>query len=191
MRCHVSRGLTPADRTTIDGIPVTSVERTPLDLASTLSLQRLRSTLEAAQRRDLLYPARIEALLARTHGHRGAAKLRRAMALLHEQAPWTQSELERRFLELIRAAGLPEPQCNVLVEGYVVDFYWPQYRLVVEVDGYAFHKQRRSFESDRQKDIALQLAGIRVARVTHERIVTQPTRLITELRGLIASALIS
>ena len=185
IRCHTARTLDPRDRTTIDGIPVTSCNRTLLDLAELLSPQRLRSTLEAVQRRDLLDVKALRALLARSPGRRGVTRLRAALAQLHDEAPFIQSELERRFLELIRAAGLPEPQCNVVVAGELVDFYWPAHRLVVEVDGYRFHKTRRSFEEDRRRDARLQIAEIRVVRVTHERITREADALLADLRRLL------
>jgi very-short-patch-repair endonuclease len=176
------------DRTTIDAIPVTSLYRTLLDQAATLSPQRLRSTLEAAQRRDLLDDRSLAAFLARSNGHWGYGPLSHAIRQLTDEAPWTQSELERRFLELIRAAGLPEPQCNVVVAGVVVDFYWPRQRLVVEIDGYRFHKTRRSFEDDRRKDVKLQLAGCRPVRITYQRIRYEPRALIADLARLLGSS---
>jgi len=185
IRCHIARTLDPRDHTTIDGIPVTSLNRTLLDLAEVLSPQRLRSMLEAAQRRDLINPEALNALLARSPGRRGVKPLRAALALLHDEAPWTQSELERRFLELIRTAGLPEPQANVVVEGFVVDFFWPVQRLVVEVDGYRFHKTKRSFEEDRQRDATLQIAAVRVLRVTHQRIAAEANALLDDLHRLL------
>ena len=152
VRCHTSRSLADQDRTIIDGIPVSSIERTLLDLAAIYSRQRLRSTIEAAQRRDLLDRDRFDSLLARSVGHRGAMPLKRGLAQLHDEAPWTQSGLERAFLELIREAGLPEPLTNVLVDGELVDVYWPQHNLVVELDSYDYHRGKRSFEDDRRKD---------------------------------------
>ena len=187
VRCHVSLHRPQPDRTTIDGIPVTSLNRTLLDQAATMSPQRLRSILEAAQRRDLLDGRSLDAFLARSKGHAGRRPLSDAIKELTDESPWTQSELERRFLELIRAAGLPEPQCNVLVAGELVDFYWPQQRLVVEVDGYRFHKTRRSFEDDRRKDVKLQLAGCRPVRITYRRIRYEPRALIADLARLLGS----
>jgi very-short-patch-repair endonuclease len=103
-------------------------------------------------------------------------------------APWTQSELERALLELIREAGLPEPQCNVMVGGELVDFYWPDQRLVVEVDGCAFHTSRRSFEDNRRRDIKRQVAGLRVIRVTYQQLVYERSALLNNLRRLLGSA---
>ncbi|MFZ0040023.1 MAG: hypothetical protein WAK93_01850, partial [Solirubrobacteraceae bacterium] len=135
VRCHTARSLPQQDRAVIDAIPVTSLNRTLLDQAQELSAQRLRSTLEAAQRRDLLDIGALKDLIARSAGHRGVKPLKAALAELGDEAPWTQSELETRFLELVRAAGLPEPSANVLVHGVLVDFYWPEHGLVVEIDG--------------------------------------------------------
>jgi very-short-patch-repair endonuclease len=184
IRCHRSRCLQPSDRTVIDGIPVTSIGRTLLDEAESLSHQRLRTIVEAAQRRDLLDSRKLDPLLARSTGHRGATPLQQALNALHEQAPWTQSELERRFLELVRDAGLPEPQCNVVVDGVVVDCFWPRHNLVVELDGYAFHRSRRSFEEDRRKDIRHALAGRRSVRITRAGL----SRGVEDLGALLSAA---
>jgi very-short-patch-repair endonuclease len=177
--------MTSADRTWLDGIAVTSIERTVLDLAEVLSGQRLRSALEAAQRRDLLDPAKLNALLARSNGRRGVTPLRHALRDLHDEAPWTQSGMEQRALELVRDADLPEPQTNVLVDGVLVDFYWPEHNLVVELDGYAFHRSRRQFEADRAKDTRHALAGRRSARFTHARVYGEPERFQRDLIGLL------
>jgi very-short-patch-repair endonuclease len=186
VRCHTSRCLPDQDRTLIDGIPVTSVERTLLDLALTYSRQRLRSTIEAAERRDLLDRGRFDSLLARSTGQRGAAPLKRALAELRDEAPWTQSGLERDFLELIREAGLPEPRTNVLVDGELVDVYWPANNLVVELDSYDYHRSRRSFEGDRRKDTKHTLAGRRSIRVTGARVKHERRALLGDLSALLA-----
>jgi very-short-patch-repair endonuclease len=183
IRCHRCRPLGSDDVTVIDGIPVTGITRTIADLAAILSLERLRTTLEAAQRRGLLDFQR----LGRVHGRRGARILRQALAELHDEAPWTQSELERLLLERIRAANLPEPQCNVTVDGFVVDFYWPDHQLIVEVDSYGFHRSRRSFEDDRRRDAIHTLAGRRTFRPTYERITREADAVIRDLSALLAN----
>lgn len=183
IRCHRCRRLESDDVTVIDGIPVTSITRTIADLAGILSLQRLRTALEAAQRRELLDFRR----LGRVRGRRGATVLRHALAELHDEAPWTQSGLERLLLEGIRAAGLPEPQCNVPVDGFVVDYYWPDHELVVEVDSYGFHRSRRSFEDDRRRDAIHTLAGRRTFRPTHERITGEIDAVIRDLSALLGA----
>lgn len=169
-RVHKVRRLEPDDRTTIDGIPVTSLHRTLLDFAEVARFQTLRHALDEAARRDLLDGRGLESLYARSRGRRGLKPLKAAVAKLRGSAPWTQSELERRFLALIREANLPEPRANVVVEGFVVDLWWEEARVVVELDGYGFHKGRQKFASDRLQDTKLQLAGCVSIRVTQERL---------------------
>lgn len=78
----------------------------------------------------------------------------------------TRSELERRFLRLIEEAGLPTPLMNQRVEGFEVDAVWPEERLVVELDGWEFHRTREAFERDRERDAVLTAAGWRPMRLT-------------------------
>lgn len=185
IRIHRARQLHPDDRTTRDSIPVTSVHRTLLDYAEVARYQQLRLAVEAAERQDLLDGRAFERLYERSKGRHGLKQLKAAVAELRGPAPWTQSELERVFHALLREWGLPEPQTNVIVEGFLVDFWWPDARLVVELDGYRFHKDRRRFESDRVRDTKLQLAGCMTMRVTQARIEREKEEL---RRDLIAAA---
>jgi very-short-patch-repair endonuclease len=182
IRIHNVRRLHPDDRTTLDGIPVTTVHRALLDYAEVARFQQLRHAIDAAERQDLLNGLELEPLYARSKGRHGLKPLKAAIAHLNGPAPWTQSELERQFLALIREAGLPEPQTNVFVEGFLVDFWWPRSRLVVELDGYRFHKDRRKFDSDRFQDTKLQLAGCMTIRVTQWRVENKPGELLADVR---------
>jgi very-short-patch-repair endonuclease len=83
---------------------------------------------------------------------------------LLDEAP-TRSVLERRFLRLCRRHRIPAPRVNVRVSGFLVDFLWSERRLIVEVDGYEFHRDRASFESDRARDAQLTAQGYRVLRL--------------------------
>ncbi len=85
------------------------------------------------------------------------------------------------MLELIRAARLPAPRTNAHVNGYEVDLLWPEQRLIVEVDGFAFHSTRKAFERDRARDAQLQAAGYRVLRITWRQIQDEPEALIATL----------
>ena len=100
----------------------------------------------------------------------------------------TRSEAERRLLALIRRAGLPTPRTNVEVRGHEVDLYWPEQRLVVEFDGWAYHSTRAAFERDRLKDAELQLAGERVIRVTHRQLTRRPEALVARFATGLAAA---
>jgi very-short-patch-repair endonuclease len=123
---------------------------------------------------------------ARSPGRRGIKPLKAIVAEHRGPAPETRSELERRFLALVREADLPEPSVSVVVAGFTVDFHWPSRGLVAEIDGYRFHRSRRSFEDDRARDAKLQLAGWRVLRVTERRLRDQPTVIAEEVRRLLA-----
>ncbi len=178
---HNVRALQPDDRATLDGIPVTSVDRTLLDYAELAAPHQLGWAFEAADRLDLLDLKAIDALCARSAGRRGRKRLQALVSDYRGPAPETRSELERRFLALIRDAGLPEPSVNVVVAGYTVDLYWPSSGLVVELDGYAYHRSRRSFEDDRAKDVQLQLAGCRVLRLTDRRLRARPDAVLDDV----------
>jgi very-short-patch-repair endonuclease len=91
------------------------------------------------------------------------------------------------MLALVRARGLPEPQTNVLIAGELVDFAWPEAKLIVEADGYFFHKSRAQFEADRRRDAKLQLLGYRILRITQRRLSQEPARVAEEIKALLAS----
>ena len=188
IRIHNARCLHPEDRTVVDGIPVTSVHRSLLDLAEVAHFQQLRLALDAAERRELLDGRKLQELYDRSRGRRGLGPLKAAVAARRGSAPWTQSELERKFLALIREAGLPEPQTNVFVEDFLVDAWWPESRLVVELDGYEFHKSRGKFDSDRLQDTKLQLADCMTLRVTQPRIENEPRRLLEDVSRALVRA---
>jgi hypothetical protein len=99
--------------------------------------------------------------------------------------PDVRSELECLFLAFCRDHGLPRPAVNVLAGSFLVDALWPTQRLVVELDGFAFHRHRAAFERDRARDAALQVAGYRIVRLTHRRLVREPDPVAAELRRLL------
>jgi very-short-patch-repair endonuclease len=170
--------LDPDDATTRDGIPVTSPARTLLDLATQVSAKHLsRATDEARVHRLVTDPSLNEQFQRYPH-HRGTAALKNA---LQTEPALTRSKAERQFLELIRAARLPEPETNVRVGNWEVDFLWRDHNLVVEVDGYAFHSSRSSFERDRRRDAELAAMQIRVMRCTWRQIQDERDALVATL----------
>jgi hypothetical protein len=163
---HRARRLDPEDRTVVEGIPVTSVARTLLDLAEVLPLRQLIRAIEQAERLRLFNLSAIETLLARSHGRRGVKSLRRAIEAVNGEAPHVNSDWERDFLDFCADHGLPKPELNVIVEGYEVDALWRDRDLIVELDSYAFHRSWRAFEEDRRRYPTLQLAGYLVLPLT-------------------------
>jgi very-short-patch-repair endonuclease len=173
------RELHAEDRALIDGIPVTSLARTLLDLPP----PRLRQAWEEAERLGLLDLRDLEAILALHPRHRGRTALARVIEEATEP-PDLRSELERLFWEIILESRLERPQTNGVIAGYVVDCVWPQARLVVELDSRTFHERRSAFEADRERDGDLLAAGYRVYRVTWEAITKRRAKVVARLQGL-------
>jgi REase_MTES_1575 len=182
---HSSRDLPAGDRTTRRAIPVTTVPRTLVDLAGVVNKRDLERTLEEAERLRLLDLAALRRILERGSRRQGTPLVREILGDALPGAAATRSELERRFLVLCRRAGLPLPAVNVTVAGFEVDAAWPEARLVVELDGHAYHRTRAAFERDRARDTALQLAGFRVLRVTHRRLEQEPAAVLNAVRSLL------
>jgi len=172
--------LGPDDRAVLDQIPVTSVPRTLLDLAAVMDPGRLERAIEASERLELFDLRAIQASLLQHRGRRGVARLRAAVGETDLTAE-TRSDLERRFVALCRSARLPVPGINVWIGDMEVDAIWERKRLVVELDGYAFHKSRRSFELDRERDANLLLAGYRVLRITARRLQDDPASVVAAI----------
>jgi very-short-patch-repair endonuclease len=172
---HRSRILTPADIRLLDGLPVTSPARTMLDVAATLPDRDVERLLyEALFGRRLVTLQEINAILRRAGGHPGRKRLTR-VASADVRFTSTDSPPEEALHGMIRAAGLPEPQTQVQVLDYVLDFFWPELGLAVEVDAYGTHGSPARFESDRHKDARLLTEmGIIVIRITRTMIEERP-----------------
>jgi hypothetical protein len=185
IRLHHARALAAEDRELREGIPVTAVARTLLDLAPALAPERLSRLLERAEELSLFDLRRTEALLLRSAGHPGAGRLRRALAM-YKPTPFTRSELERRFVDLVRLADLPRPVTNFVENGYELDVYWPECRFAVELDTYETHGTHHAFERDRLRQEDLKLAGIEMTRVTGKRLEREPQQVIARVARLLA-----
>jgi very-short-patch-repair endonuclease len=145
----------------------------------------LHMVLDNAERRGLLDLAALDAFLERSRGFRGVARLRSALTIFETPA-FTRSELERRFLALVRKAGLPAPKANLFVEGFEIDAFWPKERFAVELDTYEYHGGRRAFEADRIRHEELKLAGIEIVRITGARLDREPEVVMKRLSRLFA-----
>jgi very-short-patch-repair endonuclease len=186
---HRSGSLEPADVTVIEGIPLTSVPRTLLDLAAVVTKQELARAVDRSERLEVFDLTAVENLLQRANGHQGVGALRKAIAAW--QPRHTRKELEDRFQDLLEATNLPLPSQNVLLQGernlHEVDAYWPGHHLVVELDSYAYHRTRRDLQHDADTNADLELAGYRVVRLTWDDVTSHRSRTIARLRKLLAS----
>lgn len=100
----------------------------------------------------------------------------------------TRSDLERDFLRICRAGGLPRPEVNVKVGRWTVDFLWRAERLAVEVDSYRYHQGRIAFQDDHARDLDLRQAGLRVRRFDEAQIGAQAELVLADLLGGLAEA---
>lgn len=175
-----------ADITNVDGIPVTALARTQLDLAATLPRRRLEGTLERAEELQIFDLGELDGVLARYSHHPGAGALREALDIYRPDLTFTRSGLEERFLALVRGAGLPVPSMNLNVAGLELDAYWPEERFAVELDVYETHGTRAAFERDRVHEEELLLAGIEVDRITGPRLKREPDQVMERLGRLLA-----
>jgi len=173
-----SADLPEIDITELDGIPATSLPRTLLDLAPMLPAERLAKVLRRAEERRALDLGPIDVLLRRSGGHRGAPRLRAALDIYRDEPAFTRSGLEDRFLELVKAAKLPLPSMNFVVEGFELDAYWERERFVVELDVYETHGSHDAFERDRLRQDDLLLIGVEMIRVTGPRLRREPAATI-------------
>jgi len=182
IRAHTAI-LHPEDVTVRDGIPITSVARTILDLAATLHHDALTRLIEEADRKERFDLKALDRTIARRPQAAGVRRLKAVLSAYRGTAD-TRSKLERDFRKLIAQAGLPEPQYNVVVAGLTVDVYWPEWKLVVELDGELYHNSPRAFETDRIRDATLQKIDVRVLRVTGKRMDDDPAAVLTDVLAL-------
>jgi hypothetical protein len=184
---RIHRTPLPQDeRAQVEGIPVTSVERTLLDLSSVTAAHVLRRAVERAVELDQFDLVAVQRLLARHPRRTGAPALRALLADLavHGETR-TRSDLEALFLQICLDHGLPRPRINRRAGDREIDATWPGSDLLVEVDSWKYHRNRRAFTADRAKDRAALRAGRRTARFTGDEVESDPAGIAAELRALL------
>lgn len=182
---HCARHLDPLDLTrSEDGLPITALHRTLLDIAETSSFDRFEKIFEEADRREWIDFAAIAACIDRNPGRRGISPLRR---LLADFLPvdGTGVGLPRAFQLFLAEEGFPPPLNEVLVSGQRVDCFWPEFDFVVELDSRGFHRHWRQHERDRARDGGLLRKSVRSLRVTHHRLTHERVELIADLSAVL------
>lgn len=183
---HRSGTLRPVDVTVRDGIPVTSVARTLVDLAEVVPTRSLERAADQAEIERLFDLRALTDVIA---AHPQRAGCARVAALLKSHAIGTtiiRSDLEDRMLAICDRAGVERPAVNARAAGLEVDFLWVRQRLVAEADSRRYHAHRAAFERDRERDAVLLTEGFRVVRFTERRIVAAPGEVASTLRRLLA-----
>jgi very-short-patch-repair endonuclease len=180
-----SRQLHPAEVTSFNAIPVTTVARTLVDLAAELNEDELARACHEAGVRYRTTPSDVEAVLARRPNAVGARRLR---SVIHGDVHVTLSALERRFLDELRRDGLDLPITNRPAGGRRVDCRWPDHRLTVELDGYRFHNSRHSWERDRRREREARARGDDFRRYTYADVFENPAPMLQEIRATLTAA---
>jgi very-short-patch-repair endonuclease len=173
------------EATTRHGIPITTVPRTLVDLASMLSSADLARACHEAGVLHGTTPRRVEAVLEHRPNTPGAKQLRKVM---HGEVHVTLSRLERRFLKRLDEAGLPRPVTNKPAGGRRVDCRWPDHRLTVELDSYRYHRSRHAWERDRRREREAHARGDQFRRFTHDDVIDDPEQMLAELSALLRVA---
>ena len=189
---HVSN--LPADEiTSVAAIPVTTVPRTLLDLATILDHHGVERAIDETEVQRHTDPLSLPALIARYPRRRGTATIRAVLAEGRTGNSVTKSELEERFLRFLADWGSPRPEVNASIAmrgGFVeADCVWRNSRLIVELDGRAVHDTAAAFERDRARDRALGAAGWRVVRITWRQLTGEARELAEDLRAMLGVAI--
>lgn len=176
--------LPEGDITLRNGIPVTRPSRTLLDLASELRPQALERAVNDADKRDLIDPDELREALRSFAGEPGVRPLRR---LLDRYAfRLSDSELEILFRPIADGVGLPPPLTKAWVNGFEVDFFWPDLGLVVETDGLRYHRTPGTQTRDRIRDQTHTAAGLTNLRFTHWQVKHQRAHVRNVLKRTVA-----
>jgi very-short-patch-repair endonuclease len=186
---HQSTDLEPAHIVSIDGLSVTNPERTVIDLAAVLSQARFDQLVDRALASGKVHLHDLDTMFMTItrRGKPGTARIRRLLEARSGEFVATESELERRLLQLIVGAGLPEPTVQFTspwlekTKGRV-DLAYVDHQLIIEGDSRKWHLLAKAFQTDRERDRAAQLAGWRILRYTWDEIVNDPLHVVAEIR---------
>jgi very-short-patch-repair endonuclease len=183
---HRRPRLKASDLTSHEGIPVTGVVRTMVDIALRMAPSALERAINEADRLERIDPEALLAALDDYANQNGVGKLRRVLA--RPAFRLTDSELERRFLRLVEVARLPIPETGVRLNGFKVDFHWPSLGLVVETDGLHYHRTPAQQARDLLRDQAHAATGLATLRFTHEQVRFEPQYVCETLAAALARA---
>lgn len=186
-RCHRGirthrRLLMPPDLALHHNIPVTNPVCTLIDVAPGLTREELEGSVSEADKLGLIHPDELRTALDSHPGWTGVTKLRGTLD--RRTYVMTDTELERRFLPIALRAGLPLPLTQTYVNGFRVDFYWPDLGLVVETDGLTYHRTSQQQAEDRVRDQTHTAAGLTALRFTHAQIRYEPGHVEEVLRAV-------
>lgn len=179
LRIRGRPALTAEDVAIHDLVPVTAVVRTLVDLATDLTPLAIERAVNEADKRDLIDP---ETLRARLDVHAGEPGVRPLRDLLDRRTfRLSDSDLEVHFRRLAARAGLPPPLSKQQVNGFEVDFFWPELGLVIETDGLRYHRTPSTQARDVLRDRSHVIAGLNPLRFTHYEVRHEPDKVQADL----------
>jgi very-short-patch-repair endonuclease len=174
----VVHGRRRLDRIRHRHLSVTTPSQTIIDFAATGSPDLLRFVLANADYNDVLNVAE----LSKVSGVAGAPALRDALTIHLPELARTRSRGERLLLSVCQEHGLPIPEVNVYIHGWLVDAHWSEHRLVVEIDGPGGHRTPAQLYADHQRDLELRAAGYIVLRYTERQLLETPAAVAADIR---------
>jgi very-short-patch-repair endonuclease len=178
------RALGAAKVTRRYNIPVSGLVCTLVDIAAGATPHELEGAVSEADRLGLIDHETLREELNQHRGSHGLPKLR--TTLDRRTYVMTDTELERLFLPIARRAGLPLPLTQVYVNGFRVDFYWPDLGLVVETDGLTTHRTPAQQAADRVRDQLHAASGLVPLRFTRAQVKFEPAHVEEVLRAVVA-----
>lgn len=178
------RSLVAGEAAHRHGIPVTSPICTLIDIATQLERDPLEAAINEADKFGLTDSEELRSSLDEMARRPGVKRLRELLD--RRTFTLTDSQLERRFLPLVRSAGLPLPETGCLVNGFKVDFYWPRLGLVVETDGLRYHRTPAEQARDRIRDQVHAAAGLTPLRFTRAQVRFEPDHVRATLAAVAA-----
>jgi predicted transcriptional regulator of viral defense system len=185
--CHRTTSLHPKDIRIRQGLPIASPALTLLQIATEITVNELQWALDEALSSNVMTISQLLELLDRSSGRPGAGLLRALYE--HRGGPTpTRSMLEKRFVLLIVAAHLPNPETNVMLHGFLVDAYWPELGVVFEIDSHRYHSTRSAFERDRRKEAVLKSHGLDFNRVSDYQLENEPYAVVAFVAQRLALA---
>jgi hypothetical protein len=180
---HRCPSLSSPDNSLQHGVKVTSRARTVLDIAPILTQRQLRRLVNDARHDNLLTLDALADVITRNPRHPGAKLLR---PFVEDPRNPTDSEFEDAFGDFIKKYDLPTPLININRRAGRADAYFPDHGLIVELDGWEFHKDRHAFEDDRERDAENLRVGVVTLRITRERFEADPDREARRLKEILA-----
>lgn len=185
IRAHRVGRLDPRDIRRYHGLPLTSPARALLEIAAELPDRALERALDEALIKRLVSHAAIAAVITAYPRSRGVGRLR-VLADPGRPTTQTRSDGEEALLAAFRRANIPAPEVNARVGNYTADFVWRKQKVIVELDGYDYHRGRAAFERDHARDVEHLRLGFLVIRVTARQLARELEALLVQIATALA-----